>query len=228
MLLVPEKNMEAQPALIFMDKRMLSTPTVAIGQLTKETFRMADMAMASLQTAFDGFIDRDLEAVDRVAKANDDVAALGAAISDYLVKVSASGVSLTAEKLVSALHSNVGDIARIAELADNLTKYTKREVKENLYFSEGVNEKLIKMHETIKVQYAVVKEIVLEKKYDKMVEADNLEETIDTMRKDLVSDHIQRLSQGKCRPENNTVFINLVSNLERIGDHIDFIAHSVN
>jgi phosphate:Na+ symporter len=46
------------------------------------------------------------------------------------------------------------------------------------------------------------------------------------MRRDLVAEHIARLGQGKCRPENNTIFVNLVCNLERIGDHLNFIAHS--
>lgn len=227
-LLVPEKKgTEEVTPLAFVDKRILSTPSVAIEQLKKETFRMADMAMDSLQMAFDGFISRDLDAVSKVVAANDKIADLGAAISDYLVKVSASGVSLADEKTVSALHNNVGDVARIAELADNLTKYTVREVKENLVFSEGINEKLVSMHETIKEQYAVVKKIVLEKQNSLLGEEEGLEESIDTMRRDLINEHILRLSQGKCRPENNTVFINLVSNLERIGDHIDFIAHSV-
>ncbi len=227
-VLVPEKKgTEEITPLAFIDKRILSTPSVAIEQLKKETFRMADMAMDSLQMAFDGFISRDLDAVSKVVAANDKIADLGAAISDYLVKVSASGVSLADEKTVSALHNNVGDVARIAELADNLTKYTVREVKENLVFSEGINEKLVSMHETIKEQYAVVKKIVLEKQNSLLGEEEGLEESIDTMRRDLINEHILRLSQGKCRPENNTVFINLVSNLERIGDHIDFIAHSV-
>ena len=227
-VLVPEKKgTEEVTPLAFIDKRILSTPSVAIEQLKKETFRMADMAMDSLQMAFDGFVSRDLDAVSKVVAANDKIADLGAAISDYLVKVSASGVSLADEKTVSALHNNVGDVARIAELADNLTKYTVREVKENLVFSEGINEKLVSMHETIKEQYAVVKKIVLEKQNSLLGEEEGLEESIDTMRRDLINEHILRLSQGKCRPENNTVFINLVSNLERIGDHIDFIAHSV-
>ena len=60
-----------------------------------------------------------------------------------------------------------------------------------------------------------------------MGESDDLEEAIDDMRKDLVAEHICRLSQGKCRPENNTIFINLVSNMERIGDHLNYIAHSI-
>ncbi len=228
MKLIPEKvQMEKAPyELVYMDKRFMSTPTVALGQLRKECFRMADMSMESLRIAFRGFIDRDLEAITKVYELNESIAKLSEQISDYLVKVSAAGVSLSDEKQISALHSNIGDIARIAELADNLTKYTKKEVRDNLVFSDGINDKLEVMHGMLQDQYIYVQQIILYGNRDALPESDSLEDRIDGMRRELVAEHITRLGQGKCRPENNTIFINLVCNLERIGDHLNFIAHS--
>ncbi len=223
-----KKQTEKEPwELVYMDKRFLATPSVALGQLQKETFRMADMSMESLRLAFNGFIERDLNAIEKVNETNENIAKISEQISNYLVRVSASGVSYADEMQVSALHSNIGDIARIAELADNLTKYTKREVKDNLIFSEGINEKLIEMHEALQKQHGLVKQVILEKEYSLLSASDELEDVIDRMRRELVAEHITRLGQGKCRPENNTVFINLVCNLERIGDHLNFIAHSL-
>ncbi len=46
------------------------------------------------------------------------------------------------------------------------------------------------------------------------------------MRKLLVREHIERLNKGECRPESSSVFINLANNLERVGDHISYIAHA--
>ena len=213
--IVPDKGQaeKAPSELVFMDKRFLTTPTVALGQLKKETFRMSDMAMESLQIAFRGFIDRDIDAVDKVNENNEYISKISEQISNYLVQVSASDVSYADEKQINALHNDVGDIARIAELADNLTKYTKREVRENLLFSDGINEKLEKMHEMLRQQYELVKRVVLENETALIKESDELEEEIDNMRRDLVAEHIARLGQGKCRPENNTVFINLVCKL---------------
>ncbi|MBQ9730007.1 MAG: Na/Pi cotransporter family protein, partial [Clostridia bacterium] len=151
---------------------------------------------------------------------------LSAKISDYLVKVSASGISLSDERTVNTLHNNVGDMARIAELADNFTKYTRREVRDNLRFSDGIMEKVQNMYELVKEQYGLVKKIILEGDRSLIEQSDGVEEKIDATRKELVAEHIVRLSQGKCRPENNTVFVNMVCNLERIGDHLSFIAHS--
>ena len=228
-LLVPEKE-EVQPEgvqLMYMDKRFMATPTVALSQLKKEVFRMADIAMESLDIALNGFINRDMSASEIVLSHSETVSSLDKQISDYLVKVSASGISLTDEKKVSALHNNLGDVSRIADLADNFTKYTRREVRDNLVFSEGINEKIIEMHEILKRQYVLVKKIILEKKFELMRESDAVEDEVDDTRRELIAEHICRLAQGKCRPENNTVFINLVSNLERIGDHLNYIAHSL-
>ena len=222
------KQTEKEPwQLVYMDKRFLATPAIAIGQLKKETFRMADLSMESVNTAFNCFINRDVDSLQSVYEANEVIAKISEQISNYLVRVSASSVSYADEVVVNALHNNIGDIARIAELADNFTKYTQREVKDNLTFSEGINEKLQIMHQKLQDQYVLVKKIILEKDYSVMGASDDLEDTIDVMRKDLVAEHIVRLGQGKCRPENNTIFVNLVCNLERIGDHLNFIAHSL-
>lgn len=225
-LVIPDKKTEAPAEATFMDKRFLSTPALAINQLTKEIFRMADMAMESLQTAFDGFVERDIDAVDKVRLSNENISRVSEQISDYLVQVSAAGISLSDEKLVSALHNDVGDIVRISELADNLTKYTRKEVNENLSFSPVVEEKITAMHDMLRKQYETVRRAVLEKDYAAIEESDKLEDEIDGMRRELIADHISRMERGECRPENNAVFINLVSNLERIGDHLNYIAHN--
>ena len=209
-----------------MDKRFLATPSVAVSQLKKETFRMGDMAMASLRVAFNAFIDKDLEAVENVYQRNENISRLSEQISDYLVRVSASDVTLSQEKEINALHNSVSDIIRVAELADNLTKYTKRAHRDNLNFSEGIDERLESMHGLLHEQYELVKKIVLDKKSSLLGESDELEEQIDEMRRTLIAEHIERLSQGKCKPENNTVFIHLVSNLERVGDHLNYVAHN--
>ncbi len=227
--LVPEKNAEEERDVadfVYMDKRFLSTPAVAIGQLKKETFRMSDMAMQSLRLAFTAFINRDVEGLDEVTQNNEKVAKLGEKISEYLVRVSATGITLSDERQVNALHNTIGDIARVAELADNFTKYTRKKVRDNLVFSEGINAKLEEMHELLHKQYGLVKKIVLDGETRFRTQSDETEEEIDAMRRDLVAEHITRLAQGKCRPENNTVFINLVCNLERVGDHLNFIVHN--
>ena len=57
-------------------------------------------------------------------------------------------------------------------------------------------------------------------------ELEAIENEIDARRKRLIKEHVQRLGSGECRPESSSVFVNLVCNLERVGDHLNYIAHS--
>lgn len=232
MLIVPEKpageteEEEKGVKFVYMDKRFLNNPALAISQLKKETFRMADMAMASLATAFNGFIRRDDSTAQKVAENNERIAGLSMKISDYLVKVSAAGPSLDDEKKISALHNSVGDVVRISELADNLTKYTKKTVAEDLVFSPVVEKDLAEMYALLQEQYVLVKRVILMKEYEVLAESDATEDRVDNLRRALIADHIVRMQRGECNAENNPVFINLVSNLERVGDHLNYVAHS--
>ena len=58
-------------------------------------------------------------------------------------------------------------------------------------------------------------------------EIDKLEDEMDAMRSKLIKDHIVRLEKGECSLSSSSIFINLVSNLERAGDHLHVIAHSI-
>lgn len=225
-LLIKDKDKDENETDIYLDKRLLTTPGVALDAITKEMLKLLNMSLNSLSVAISGFVAKDTERTQEVLGYNEKIDSEGKRISDYLISVSSQNISAADEKLVSALHNNVGDILRISELADNITKYTRREVKDGLIFSPYVNEKLGEMFEKINSLANLTKEFVLEKKYTLIAEIDKAEDEIDHMRKTLIKDHIARLNSGECRAESSSVFINLVCNLERVGDHINYIAHA--
>ena len=210
-----------------MDERLLGTPSVAIEQLGKARLHLADMSMDNLRAAFDAYLRRDDGAAGDILRKNEEIMAQSKQITDYLVRVSGEDISMQDEQIVSAMHHNLGDIVRIAELADNLTKYTHREIKYDLTFSSGVNDQLEKMFEKIEELYAAVHNTLEEGNPAHLSDVDALEDEVDAMRKKLIEDHIERLNGGYCKPENSNVFINLVSNLERAGDHLSYLAHSI-
>ena len=211
--------------LVYYDTRLAVAPSISTSMLKKDVFRMGDMAMACLHTAFDAFVKRDILMIKEIEYQSEQISKLGKNITDALVYVSSHQSSLEIEKQINDLHTNVGDIVRIAELSENFAKYTKKEVNQDLYFSEEVIEKLKEMCNLLDVQFDSVKSLILEENYEITTDKiEVLEDQVDNMRRNLIADHIDRLKQGKCKPENNTVFINLVSNLERIGDHIYYIA----
>lgn len=226
-LLIKEKHVEEEIRITYMDERMLSTPTVAIAQLQKETVAMGDRCMNNLNAAFEAFIDRDSSQGEAIHAENDEIAIISRQITDYLIKVSGADVSVHDDQRISILYHALADLLRISEISDNIVKYTRTTVEKELVFSDNVISEIETMYGKLCDMYKMAMAIFETKNKDGFAELEKLESSVDAMRKKLIDEHIARLNAGNCSPRNSAVFINLVSNLERVGDHITFVAHTI-
>lgn len=228
MKLIPDKKEESTEgqATLLLDERIIMNPAVALGQANRAASRLAALSMESLKTSVDGFLEGDESLTDRVMELNTEVAELDRRIVTYLVKISSQDISTADENMISAIHQSVGDILRISELADNITHYTRSCARKGIEFSQGVMHSVRGMYEKIETLYGKVMEVYDKKDYTALRAVDSIESEIDACRKELISDHIERLNEGTCRPESSAVFINLVGNLERAADHLTYVAHA--
>ncbi len=223
-LLIREKK-RPEPET-FLDERMLSSASLAISQLEKEMVRLSDTAMDAFRMSYRSFAKKDKSLIEPTHQLIDRANDICQAIVNYLIRLSVQS-KLAEERSISNLHSNLGDIMRIAEIADNFTKYTQKSIDNGLDFSESVMEELAAMVEQVEHLYNLTTQALLNKEQTLLPQIDRTEERIDDMRKDLIDRHIQRLNQGECRAESSGIFINLVSNLERLGDHLTYVAHTI-
>ena len=228
--LVREKKVSDQPSdgiLGDLDDRLLRQPSVALGHLYQEMGKMITYAVSTLTEAFEAFIKKDVTVKQDVQDRNAKLSAANRAAVEYLVKLSASSLVMEDEKTISSMHYVLNDIVRIGELADNVTKYTDHYEKDGLVFSGEFLSMTQEMYEKIKKLYVASLAAFLERDYVRLKEVDAIEDEIDNYRRTLVNKHIKRLNEGKCQPQNSSVFINLVGNLERAADHLTYIAHSI-
>ncbi len=212
--------------MLLLDDRFITTPSVAVNQANKAAARMADIAMESLHTAFAGFIAGDESAKEKVDELNTRVADMEKRIVSYLIKISASDLSLNDERIISAIHHSTSDIIRISELADNLTKYTHNCKRDGIEFSQGVLRSLEDMYAKIDELYKNTLDVFDRKDITAIKAVDRVEDEIDAARKAMIADHIRRLNEGKCKPSSSSIYINLVGNLERAADHLTYVAHA--
>lgn len=217
---------QAEEGGLLLDDRLIKSPSVALNQANKAASRMAELAMQSLHTAFEGFVAGNEGAKEEVEKINQRVSEMERAIVAYLIKISAQDVSLSDEKLISAVHHATSDIIRISELADNITKYTRNCKRDGIEFSPGVIKSLQEMYDKIATLYQKTIDVFDKKDITAIRAVDAVEDSIDAARKEMVKDHIRRLNEGKCKPASSGVFINLVGNLERAADHLTYVAHA--
>lgn len=210
-----------------LDERMLASPSIAITQIEKEMLVLSDTAMGAFRAAYQSFDKVDTSLVEPAQR---QIAAAGEIYSrviSYLVQLSAQSNLADDEQRIADLHNNLGDIMRIAEIADNFTKYTKKTVEHKLEFSNSVKAELREMVDSIERLYKLIVELISDKNLNLLTDIDFEENKIDNYRKKLINDHIGRLNEGKCKPESSGVFINLVSNIERLGDHLTYIGYTV-
>lgn len=226
--LIPERRKDKQPAgdETLLDDRFIKTPSIALNQANKAVTRMAELAMQSMKAALDGFVAGDESVKAQVDEINARVAEMERRIVSYLIKVSAADLSYDDEKLISALHQSTGDILRISELSDNITKYTRNCKRDGIEFSQGVLKSLQDMYAKIELLYQKTIDVFDKKDVTAIKAVDAVEDEIDAARKEMVKDHIRRLNEGKCKPASSGVFINLVGNLERAADHLTYVAHA--
>ena len=223
---IPDKKEEVHET--FIDERFLSTPTVALSQATKEVARMGRLSMETLNMSVDAFVNHDVEKTADIQEKIATIHEINEKIVAYLVKISTHSTTTNEDEgFLAILHNSINDLYRSVEIADNMTKYTKHLVEDKLSFSKVVFEQLKVFNKKINEQYENVELVLLEKRYDLIGVIDDLEDQMDELRSKLIKEHITRLEKGECSLSSSSVFINLVSNLERAGDHLHVIAHSV-
>lgn len=226
--LVPgEDKKSAALVLQHLDRRLLETPSVAVGQVVKEVVRMGDVASQNLTYAINAFINNDEKLIANVNEHEELINFLEREITSYMVALSNTPLSEEQSEIITSLFHVVNDIERIGDHADNLGELAQYKIDGNIQFSEKAIRDLNYMCETAK--YAVDSAIFALGNSDTQ-EAKKVIETeskIDDINKQLRAEHITRLNKHECNPESGTIFLEIVSNLERVGDHSNNIAEIV-
>ena len=210
----------------FMDERLLNTPTVALAQLSNEAVIVARKAFENLSTSFEKFLELDDSTANDIGDKTIEVEQTIGAMVNYLVKISSRNIGQHEEELINVMHHNLNDILRVNAFADNFVKYTAKSIKEDLTYSDNVKAQLRDMFDNITKLFDLSVTVLNDSEHVQMDKVDEYEDKIDRNKNQLIDGHIERLNQGICQPACSGIFINLVSNLERAGDHLTYIAHS--
>lgn len=224
--LIRDKKEKEEQSETFLDDRFLTTPSIALLQAKKEVTRLATLAIDTLRESVNAFINKDKSADTVIKEKIVNVNTISRRVTKFLIKLSVSEVSYRDEKTISALHESLGDILRIADLADNMTKYTAHYVDDHLEFTDTVIGEVKAMDEKLGQLFDESMAAFNDENITAVVKAEELENEIDSLKKHTIDGHIRRLNEGKCQPQASSVFINLVGNIERAADHVLNLAHA--
>ncbi|MBN2898055.1 MAG: Na/Pi cotransporter family protein [Clostridia bacterium] len=222
----PEADLELK-ASKYLDERILETPSIALGQVVKETLHMANVAKESYVAAIDAFINGDGERAQHTFALEKQINLLESEIMEYLIKLSNTNVSVHQREQIDGLFSTINDIERVGDHSDNMAELAMYKIDKNLDFSENAIKELEHMSERVYKSYDHAIDSLATGDISAARKVLEREGEIDLLEKNLRKKHIKRLNAGDCQPSSGVLFLDLISNLERIGDHASNIALAV-
>lgn len=222
---VETKSDEAE--LVHLDKRMMSTPSVAVEGAKLETIRMGRIARENLSLALSTLSNHDEEKMADVKQREFVIDKLCDNISKYLIDLCMLHLSDKDNEMVTSLLNTVSDMERVGDHAENIVELAEEMKQEGISFSDTALEELNEMSTTTLGAYDnAVKALELDD-ITYAVKTSFLEDQVDAMEKKLRAGHIERLSNAECSVNAGIHFIDLLGNLERVSDHAMNIAQVV-
>lgn len=211
----------------YLDERLLETPVIAAGQVAKETVRMANKARKNLQVSIDAFRYGDEKLIQQVYDNEKLINILSEEITTYLIKLSKVELSDKEKGIVAATFHVVSDIERIGDHSENIVELAIQKINKKLSYSDEALDQLNDMYDSTLKALDIAIESYVNRDIQKAESILEVEENIDRLQKKYRELHIKRLYDGKCNAYAGTIFLDILSNLERIGDHSTNIAESI-
>lgn len=225
-LMVPESKKNAdrkksKPSVLkYVDERLLSSPSIAIEQFRRELMRMMDIACKNLDISMAAVIDADLSNQAEFDEADKLLSSINSELIHYLIELSGQEVDLDTETEIATYHKAVSDVSRIDELSQNVMEYTAALRDSDVTLSETAKSQLGEMRSALYELRVAVQTGFDNRDITDAEHVAQLEENVDFLYMTMEQSHIRRMNSGECNAYSATIFMPLINNLERIGDHI--------
>lgn len=225
---ITSKNVgEDETVPVHLDDRILSTPSIAMSNCTKEIVRLGNMSLKNLTAACESLENRDGSRVEKILEREKNIDNLTKAITAYLVKLCNSNLTKQENTNATGMFHIVNDMERIGDHAENIIEMTQQMIADDLELSKKGIDDLKKMaEESLKsVRNCII--ALSDNDIDFAEKVIKEEERVDNLEKQIRGEHMQRLTSGECNPRVGVIFLDALTNLERVSDHALNVAQGV-
>ncbi|MBG0763329.1 MAG: Na/Pi cotransporter family protein [Tissierellales bacterium] len=221
------EDLPKEGQLKYIDNRLIATPSIALTQASKEVLSMGKLVEKQFVTAEDALLNGDeslaLEVFEMEKRIND----LNRGILEFLVKVNKASLTNAEKDIVSTIMNVINDIERVGDHADNIGELAIYNVENEVGFSEKAKSELKEMFDLAHDMYKTSLLSFKTANYEIGLEVLKKENLLNKMEKEHRSNHIDRLNENICLPQSGIIFLDCISNLERIGDHSTNVAQLI-
>lgn len=207
-----------------LDEKLFGMPAMAVEQAKTAVEKMAVRGAKNYRKSMKLLQNYSQEEMDNISRREDILDRMEVYVSDYLIRVSDEGLSVKENQMVNHCIKSVTDFERIGDYAINLAQRAAEMKDKELAFSDQANTELMVIGDAIAEITNITADAFRTNDPRRASEVEPLEETVDVMCDTLRTRHIQRLKDGVCQIEQGIIFLDLLTNIERISDHCSNVA----
>ncbi len=229
-LIIRDKKQPAPPVdeqrdnSMLLDDRILNTPSLAIQAVSNYIVKLGKICTENIKRSLDAVMYCRMENVSVVLDTEKHIDDHVANLSDFLVKLSNDGLTDRQSRQVKNLMYTVIDLERIGDHAENIAELAQKLEKDGLKFSEMGVRDLEDMRAAVE---GSLESAILSREsgnLDMVRRTFRFEDDVDAYEEEIRDKHIDRLASQECESETGVIFLNLLTNLERVSDHAVNIA----
>ena len=225
--LVKDKEQEKmRQSLKYIDNHLLDTPTVAMMQVKREIINMMHLSYDNLKLGYNRILTQDNSQDKELIETEDKIDYINNAITQFLINLT-HNVSLKDEKTLGSYFHVVNDIERIGDHAYNFYESSLKMVSNDLKFSDVAKKEFDSMFDVICQMFELTFVIFHDKSRDSLKKLHDLEDQTDNLKNTLSTAHYERIQNKTCHVEISPFYTTLVSELERVADHLVNIGYSI-
>lgn len=215
----------------YLDNRMLITPEIAIGQAKKEITRMGAYAREMLELSIESiFIKKESERQKKfhsIRRREEVVNDLEKEISAFLVSIDQQSLTEEQSRTTAGYLHLIHDIERVGDISENIMDLVVLKVEENVSFSGTADQEIRILYNYVMEAMGLSLEAFEKWNKEIALKALEIEGKVDATEQKYRDNHIKRLNKGECQSTAGIVFLDVLSNLERAGDHAHNISNKI-
>jgi phosphate:Na+ symporter len=225
--LVRGREESAQRKAQFLGEQFLATPAIAVRQAERELLRMGEMTTAMIRACKQGIIERDPTEIASVAEVEEAIDGLKESVDAFLDRIDGSTLGGKDARRLHVLRHIAADIERVGDQAVNITVRAGKIMAKRRGLTGAALEELSDMFDRAIELYQQALAALESEDTESAKRALELERHLDELETRYKLNHVERLESESCDPEVGILFIEILHNLERIGDHATNIAGDV-
>jgi phosphate:Na+ symporter len=227
-LMVPAKEgEEVEYALRYLDNKLLNTPIIAISEARKEVVRMAGIAFSMYNNAIDFIFTRDMKLLKKVMRKEEVIDLLQKDITNFLVVISQQSITKAISREIASLINIINNLERIGDHCENLSQLGEKIIDGKIVITDEAYNELREISKLAGEFIESAKNEMGAKNKKYLQSAKFLESRIDSLEDTYRENHIQRLNDGTCNVSAGLVYVDMLTNFEKIGDHTYNIAEAI-